>query len=250
MAVKLRLMRVGKTKQPVYRVVASDARSPRDGRFIEIIGQYNPRQQPSLIVIDNHKAVKWLQSGAQATDRVEKLLKISGAWDSFKAGILPEPQPKVHVQQTRPVYIAPEPKPAPVKVEAAVVSEPAETVAVAAPAEAATAETAPAETAVHTLADTTDTTDISTTETVTETAAAVDAHEGEAVVHTTVSVTTIVDGVETTEVIEQSDSYVAADSVVDYNPDTTDTTVIRKETIVVDGKVVDSTESITSEVTE
>jgi small subunit ribosomal protein S16 len=238
MAVKLRLMRVGKTKQPVYRVVASDARSPRDGRFIEIIGQYNPRQQPSLIVIDNHKAVKWLQSGAQPTDRVEKLLKISGAWDSFKAGILPEPQPKVHVQQTRPVYIAPEPKPAPVKVEAAVVSAPAETVEAT--------DAASSDAAVHTLADTTDSTDSSTTETV----AAVDAHEGEAVVHTTVTVTTIVDGVETTEVIEQSDSYVAADSVVDYNPDTTDTTVIRKETVVVDGKVVDSTESITSEVTE
>jgi small subunit ribosomal protein S16 len=233
MAVKLRLMRVGKTKQPVYRVVASDARSPRDGRFIEIIGQYNPRQQPSLIVIDNHKAVKWLQSGAQATDRVEKLLKISGAWDSFKAGILPEPQPKVHVQQTRPVYIAPEPKPAPVKVEA-----PAAAVVVDAPAEAV----------VHTLADTAETAVAETA--VAETVVAADAHEGEAVVHTTVTVTTIVDGVETSEVIEQSDSYVAADSVVDYNPDTTDTTVIRKETTVVDGKVVDSTESITSEVTE
>jgi small subunit ribosomal protein S16 len=225
MAVKLRLMRVGKTKQPVYRVVASDARSPRDGRFIEIIGQYNPRMQPSLIVIDNHKAVKWLQSGAQPTDRVEKLLKISGAWDSFKAGILPEPQPKVHVQQTRPVYIAPEPKPAPVvvpKVEAVVAVE-------AADVEAVEAVEASPEALV---------------------AGTGDAHEGEAVVHTTVTVTTIVDGVETSEVIEQSDSYVAADSVPDHNPDTTDTTTIRKETTVVDGKVVDSSESITTEVAE
>jgi small subunit ribosomal protein S16 len=227
MAVKLRLMRVGKTKQPVYRVVASDARSPRDGRFIEIIGQYNPRMQPSLIVIDNHKAVKWLQSGAQPTDRVEKLLKISGAWDSFKAGILPEPQPKVHVQQTRPVYIAPEPKPAPVvvpKVEA-----------VAAPVEAAEAVEAveAVEASPEALV-----------------AATGDAHEGEAVVHTTVTVTTIVDGVETSEVIEQSDSYVAADSVVDHSPDTTDTTTTRTETVIVDGKVVDSSESVITEVAE
>jgi small subunit ribosomal protein S16 len=80
-AVKLRLMRMGKTKQPTYRVVAADARSPRNGRFIEIIGTYEPRRDPSVIKIDNDRAVHWLQSGAQPTDRVEKLLKISGAWE-------------------------------------------------------------------------------------------------------------------------------------------------------------------------
>ena len=85
MAVKLRLMRVGKTKQPTYRVVAADSRSPRDGRFIEIVGQYNPRSEPSVVKIDNDKAVKWLATGAQPTDRVTKLLKISGAWDEFQA---------------------------------------------------------------------------------------------------------------------------------------------------------------------
>ena len=58
MAVKLRLMRVGKTKQPSYRVVAADARSPRDGRFIEIVGQYNPRSEPSVVTIDNDKVLK------------------------------------------------------------------------------------------------------------------------------------------------------------------------------------------------
>ena len=84
MAVKLRLMRMGKTKQPTYRVVASDSRSPRDGRFIEIVGTYAPRAEPSVVQIDNDKAVKWLNQGAQATDRVEKLLKISGAWEQFK----------------------------------------------------------------------------------------------------------------------------------------------------------------------
>ena len=85
MAVKLRLMRMGKTKQPTYRVVAADARSPRDGRFIEIVGQYQPRQEPSLINIDNAKALKWLRQGAQPTDRVQRLLEISGAWAEFKA---------------------------------------------------------------------------------------------------------------------------------------------------------------------
>ena len=80
MAVKLRLMRMGKKKQPTYRVVAADSRSPRNGRFIEIIGTYEPRQDPSVIKIDNERAVHWLSKGAQPTDRVAKLLKISGAW--------------------------------------------------------------------------------------------------------------------------------------------------------------------------
>ncbi len=83
--VKLRLMRMGKTKQPTYRVVAADGRSPRDGRFIEILGTYEPRAEPSRVNIDNDKAVGWLRKGAQPTEQVEKLLKISGAWDQFKS---------------------------------------------------------------------------------------------------------------------------------------------------------------------
>ena len=83
MAVKLRLTRVGKTKQPQYRVIAADSRRARDGRFIEILGQYNPRTEPSTITIDNDKAVKWLMEGAQPTERVRKLLEISGAWAQF-----------------------------------------------------------------------------------------------------------------------------------------------------------------------
>jgi small subunit ribosomal protein S16 len=82
-AVKLRLMRMGKKKQPTYRVVAADARSPRNGRFIEIVGTYQPRQDPSVIKIDNERALHWLRHGAQPTERVEKLLKISGAWEEF-----------------------------------------------------------------------------------------------------------------------------------------------------------------------
>jgi small subunit ribosomal protein S16 len=85
MAVKLRLMRMGKKKQPTYRVVAADSRSPRDGRFIEILGTYQPRAEPSVVQIDTAKAVKWLADGAQPTERVAKLLQQSGALDEFKA---------------------------------------------------------------------------------------------------------------------------------------------------------------------
>jgi small subunit ribosomal protein S16 len=83
-AVKLRLMRMGKTKQPTYRVVAADSRSPRDGRFIEIVGTYEPRAEPSVVKIDNDKALSWLAKGAQPTETVQKLLEISGAWATFK----------------------------------------------------------------------------------------------------------------------------------------------------------------------
>ena len=89
MAVRLRLTRRGKKKQPTYRVVAADSRSPRDGRFIEIIGFYDPRQEPSEIRIDNEKAVKWLKVGAQPSERVRKLLDVSGAWAEFKGEPLP-----------------------------------------------------------------------------------------------------------------------------------------------------------------
>lgn len=83
-------MRMGKKKQPTYRIVAADARSPRDGRFIEIVGTYQPRQDPSVIQIDNERALHWLRHGAQPTERVEKLLKISGAWEEF-TGKAPAP---------------------------------------------------------------------------------------------------------------------------------------------------------------
>jgi len=82
-AVRLRLTRKGKKKQPTYRIVAADSRSPRDGRFIEIMGFYDPRPNPSIIEVDNEKALKWLRNGAQPSDRVKKLLIISGAWSEF-----------------------------------------------------------------------------------------------------------------------------------------------------------------------
>jgi small subunit ribosomal protein S16 len=95
-------MRMGKKKQPTYRVVAADSRKARNGRIIEAVGFYDPRRDPSVIEIDNEKAVGWLRNGAQPTERVEKLLKITGAWDEFKgqpAGTsvtaAPEPKPEV-----------------------------------------------------------------------------------------------------------------------------------------------------------
>jgi len=84
-AVKLRLKRMGKKKQPTYRIVAADSRSPRDGRFIEAIGTYAPRAEPSLIEVDNAKAVAWLVKGAKASETVRKILEISGAWGEFAA---------------------------------------------------------------------------------------------------------------------------------------------------------------------
>ncbi len=86
MAVKLRLMRMGKKKQPTYRIVAADSRSPRNGRFIEIVGTYQPRQEPSVVLIDDEKALKWLRNGAKPTEAVEKLLKINGTWETFSSG--------------------------------------------------------------------------------------------------------------------------------------------------------------------
>lgn len=84
MSVKIRLTRMGKKKQPTYRVVVMDSRRPRDGAYIDQIGVYDPRRDPSVIEIDNDKAVDWLRKGAQPTDRARKLLEVSGAWTRFR----------------------------------------------------------------------------------------------------------------------------------------------------------------------
>lgn len=78
MAVKIRLKRMGQKKAPFYRVVVADARAPRDGRFIEEIGTYDPSKEPSAFTVDEEAAKKWLANGAQPTDTVGKLLKIAG----------------------------------------------------------------------------------------------------------------------------------------------------------------------------
>jgi len=89
MAVRLRLMRMGKKKQPTYRIVAADSRSPRDGRFLEIVGTYQPRLEPSGIRIDDNLALKWLRNGAKPSETVEKLLKLTGTWEHFQNGTEP-----------------------------------------------------------------------------------------------------------------------------------------------------------------
>jgi small subunit ribosomal protein S16 len=78
MAVRMRLTRVGSKKNPIYRVVVADSRSPRDGRFIEIIGRYNPQTDPSTIELDEAKVKDWLSKGAQPSDAVSKLIKVAG----------------------------------------------------------------------------------------------------------------------------------------------------------------------------
>jgi small subunit ribosomal protein S16 len=78
LAVKLRLTRVGSKKNPIYRVVAADARAPRDGKFLDIVGRYNPQTHPSTIELDEAKVKDWLSKGAQPTEPVARLLKVKG----------------------------------------------------------------------------------------------------------------------------------------------------------------------------
>ena len=82
--VKIRLRRMGRRNRPFYRVVVADSRSPRDGKFVEIIGHYNPLTDPSTIDIDEEKALKWLSCGAQPTDTVRSLLSKLGIMDKFE----------------------------------------------------------------------------------------------------------------------------------------------------------------------
>lgn len=84
MAVKLRLKRMGSKQKPFYRVVAADSRNPRDGRFIETVGTYDPVKKEESITIDEEKALKWLNNGAQPTDTVKNLLTKKGIWAKYK----------------------------------------------------------------------------------------------------------------------------------------------------------------------
>ncbi len=85
MAVKIRLAQRGKKKTRTYRVVVADARSPRDGKYIEDLGYYNPHDNPSTVDIDVEKAISWLDKGAQPSERAQKILEISGAWSQWRA---------------------------------------------------------------------------------------------------------------------------------------------------------------------
>jgi small subunit ribosomal protein S16 len=88
--VKIRLMRMGAKKRPFFRVVVADSRSPRDGRFIENIGKYHPLSHPSVIEIDEERALHWLRSGAQPTDPARVLLQKTGVWSRFTGEPTPE----------------------------------------------------------------------------------------------------------------------------------------------------------------
>ena len=85
MSVRIRLRRLGAKKRPFYRVVVADQRSPRDGRFIENIGKYHPLEDPSLIEIDEDRALHWLDVGAQPSGSVQRLLENVGIWEKFEA---------------------------------------------------------------------------------------------------------------------------------------------------------------------
>ena len=97
MSTRIRLRRMGSKGRPFYRVVVADQRSPRDGRFIENIGRYHPLNDPSLIEIDQDRALHWLRVGAQPSDQVRNLMQKVGIWDAFVAE-----RPKAAVVSTRP----------------------------------------------------------------------------------------------------------------------------------------------------
>jgi small subunit ribosomal protein S16 len=103
MAVKIKLSRLGKIRNPQYRIAIADSRTRRDGRAIEIIGRYHPKQEPSLIEIDSERAQYWLSVGAQPTEPVLKLLKITGDWQKFKG--LPGAEGRLKVAEPKPTKL-------------------------------------------------------------------------------------------------------------------------------------------------
>lgn len=100
MAVKIRLTRLGKIRNPQYRIAVVDARARRDGRSIEVIGRYHPKEEPSLIEVDTERAQYWLSVGAQPTEPVLKILKITGDWQKFKG--LPGAEGTLKVKAPKP----------------------------------------------------------------------------------------------------------------------------------------------------
>jgi small subunit ribosomal protein S16 len=100
MAVKIKLTRLGKIRNPQYRIAVADARTRRDGRSIEVIGRYHPKEEPSLIEIDSERAQYWLGVGAQPTEPVLQLLKITGDWQKFKG--LPGAEGTLKVKEPKP----------------------------------------------------------------------------------------------------------------------------------------------------
>jgi len=143
MAVKIRLRRVGAKKAPIYRIVVADSRSPRDGRYIEILGQYNPLTEPTTIVLNHDRILYWLNTGAIPTDVVKKMLVNDGLWESFSGE---KPAPKAKKVEVKEAPVVEEAAPAVEEIVEAVEEAPAveEVAEVAEVVEEATEET-PAE---------------------------------------------------------------------------------------------------------
>lgn len=96
MAVRIRLRRIGKKKQPQYRLVAAETAGPRDGRFIEVLGHYNPRREPRAATVNGERALWWLQRGAQPSDTARSILIKAGVWERFTGkAALAQPEPAV-----------------------------------------------------------------------------------------------------------------------------------------------------------
>jgi small subunit ribosomal protein S16 len=156
-AVKIKLKRLGKIREPYYRVVVADSRTKRDGRAIEEIGKYHPKLEPSLIQIDSERAQYWLSVGAQPTDPVRHLLTITGDWQKFKGlpgteGTLKTGEAKAdkkdrYDELVKESFAAKEAKAAAKPARSAKKSEPKKAESAEAPAAEAPAETAPVETA-------------------------------------------------------------------------------------------------------
>ena len=98
MAVKLRLKRMGSKQKPFYRIVAADSRSPRDGRFIETLGTYNPLLKADKVTLDEDKILGWLNNGAEPTDTVKSILSSAGVWTKFKSTKVKKPVAKKEVK--------------------------------------------------------------------------------------------------------------------------------------------------------
>ncbi|HAG61171.1 MAG TPA: 30S ribosomal protein S16 [Arthrobacter bacterium] len=136
MAVKIRLKRFGKMRAPYYRIVVMDARSKRDGRAIEEIGKYHPTEEPSYIEVDTDRAQYWLGVGAQPSEQVAAILKITGDWQKFKG--LPGQEGTLKTKAPKAAFVAPEK--GSVIIPEAITKKAKQSDAAEAPAEAETAE--------------------------------------------------------------------------------------------------------------
>jgi len=168
-SVKIKLKRVGKTRQPYYRIVVADARTKRDGRAIEEIGLYRPKEDPSFMQVDAERVAYWLSVGARPTEAVAAILRVTGDWQKFKGEPAPAPmlvrEPKADKRalfeaaakeaaaEPKGEAITPKAKKAPKKDEAPAESAAAESAPAETPAETPAAEAAPAEAAAEPAAD-------------------------------------------------------------------------------------------------